>query len=111
MRTRGDNKAHWLAYLLPNPAVLGLIPCVPRIFSEEKIINVAEVNHWHWLEERVQCLENVDQTHLVPASGRQVLQKKYAQKPFVHYVSCNFLHCRLGFFFVLFAWFLLFYVV
>ena len=41
-----------------------------------KIINLAEVNQQCWLEESGQWLENVDQTHLVLASGKPVLQKK-----------------------------------
>ena len=48
--------------------------CAQKI-SEEKIINIAEVNQWRWLEESVQWLENVDQTHLVLASGKPELQK------------------------------------
>ena len=43
--------------------------------SEEKIIDVAEVNQLHWLEESGQWLENVGQTHLVLASSKPVLQK------------------------------------
>ena len=40
--------------------------------SREKII----VNQRCWLEEGVQCLENVDRTHLVLSSGKSVLQKR-----------------------------------
>ena len=36
--------AQWLAYLLPDPAAPGLIPCVPKRISEGKIVDVAEVN-------------------------------------------------------------------
>ena len=43
--------------------------------SEEKIINVAEVKQRRWLEESGQWLENVDQTHLVLASGKPIQQK------------------------------------
>ena len=32
-------------------------------------------DQWHWLEESGHRLENVDQTHLVLASGKLVLQK------------------------------------
>ena len=39
------------------------------------IIEVGEVNQWHWLEESGQWFENVDPTHLVLASGKPVLQK------------------------------------
>ena len=38
--------AHWLAYLLPHPAARGLIPSIPPENSEEKIVDVAEVNKW-----------------------------------------------------------------
>ena len=46
-----------------------------RNFFAGNIIDVAEVNQLHWLEESRQWLENVDQTHLVLASGKPVLQK------------------------------------
>ena len=41
----------------------------------EKIIGVAEVNQWCWLEESGQWLQNVDRTHLLLASGKPVLKK------------------------------------
>ena len=65
--------AQWLEYLLLDPAARGLIPIYP-IFSEEKIINIAEVNQPLWLEESGQRVENVDWTHLELASGKPVLQ-------------------------------------
>ena len=40
-------------------------------------IDVAEVNQQHWLEESGRWFANVDQTHLVLASGKPVLQKKF----------------------------------
>ena len=43
------------------------------MFSDGKIIDIAEVNQWRWLEESGQWLENVDRTHLVLASGKPVL--------------------------------------
>ena len=55
----------WLAYLLPDPAAPGLIPSIPKIFSEKNIAQVGEVNQWCWLEESGQWLENVDRTHQV----------------------------------------------
>ena len=45
------------------------------IFSEENLVDVAEVNQWRWLEESRQWLENVDQTHLAPAGANLVIQK------------------------------------
>ena len=46
----GDSKAQWLAYLLLDPAAPGLIPSVLKKISEEKVVNVAEVNQWRSLE-------------------------------------------------------------
>ena len=60
--------------------MLGLIPRVPEKNFRGKIIDVAEVNQQHWIEERGQWLENVDRTHLVLSSGKPVLQKKILQK-------------------------------
>ena len=54
---------------------LGSIPSVHKIFSEEKIVDVAEVNHWRCLEESGQRLENVDQTHRELTSAKLELQK------------------------------------
>ena len=51
----GGSVAQWLASLLPDPAVLGLIP-VPEI------VNVAEVNQQRCFVESGVWLENVDQT-------------------------------------------------
>ena len=44
-------------------------------FDSQKIVNIAEVNQRHSLEEREQRLKNVDQSYLVLVSGRLVLQK------------------------------------
>ena len=55
-----------------HPAAPGSIPGIPS-FSEEFILDVAEVNRWRWLQERGQWLENVDKTHLNLAS--QYLKK------------------------------------
>ena len=60
--------------------LLGLIPRVPEKNFRGKIIDVAEVNQQHWIEERGQWLENVDRTHLVLASGKPVLQKKFFRR-------------------------------
>ena len=57
-----------------DPAALGLIPSIPQKIAEEKIVNVAEVNQWRWLEESGQWLENFDQTHKVLASGSERLE-------------------------------------
>ena len=40
-----------------------------------KIVDVADVNLWRCLEKSGQWLENVDQTHLVLASCKLVIQK------------------------------------
>ena len=70
------NIAQWLAYLLLHPDAPGLIPSIPEIISEEKFVDVAEVNQLRCLEESGQWLDNVDQIHLVLASGKLVLQKE-----------------------------------
>ena len=57
------------------PSCTGFDSSVPKKISEEKIIDVAEINQWRWLEANGLWLENVDRTHLVPASGKPVLQK------------------------------------
>ena len=54
--------------LVTHSGAPGLVPGVPS-----KIVDVAEVNQWCCLEESGQWLENVDQTHLVVASGKLVL--------------------------------------
>ena len=61
--------------MLPDPAAPNLIPSILEIFSEEKIVDVAEVNQQRCLEESGQWLENVDRTHPPLASGKPVLQK------------------------------------
>ena len=60
-------------------SILASSPSCPGFNSQNfirgKIIDVAEVNQCCWLEESEHWLENVDQTHLVLASGSPVLQK------------------------------------
>ena len=69
------SKARWLEYLILNPAVLVWIPSALKIFSWERIVNVAEVNQQRCLEESGQWLENVNRTHLHGTSGKLVIQK------------------------------------
>ena len=73
-----DSIAQRLAYFHPDPTELGSIPSIPEIFSAKKIIDYAKVNQWCCSEESGQCLENVDPTHLVLASGKLVQQKMLA---------------------------------
>ena len=40
----GSSIAQWLANFLLGPAAIGLIPSIPEIFSQETIVDVAEVN-------------------------------------------------------------------
>ena len=49
----------------------------PKKFKVTSISDVAEVNQQHWLEESGRWFANVDQTYLVLASGKPVLQKKF----------------------------------
>ena len=45
-----------------------------KVFRRKNIA-IADVNKQRWLEESGQWLENVDRTHLVLSSGKQVQQK------------------------------------
>ena len=47
-----------------------------RTFSEEKLVDVAEVSQRHCSEEIGQWLEYVNQTHLVLVTGKLALQKR-----------------------------------
>ena len=62
-------------YLLPYAVAPGLIPSIHEFFSEEKVVNVAEIKQWRCLKESGQWLENVDRTHIVLASVKLVPQK------------------------------------
>ena len=68
----GGSIAKWLTYLYPDPAALGLIPSIPKKLSVGNNVNSSEVNQRRHLEESEQWLENVDQTHIVLASGKLV---------------------------------------
>ena len=48
-----------LAYLVSGPAALGSIPSVPEFFSEEKNVNVVQVNQRPCLKESEEWPENV----------------------------------------------------
>ena len=58
-----------------------MIPSSPELFLDEKIVSAAEVNQRHCLEESGQWHENVDQTQLVLARGKLVLQTTIAKPP------------------------------
>ena len=60
--------------MLLDPAASGLTPSVPESVSDDKFVDV-EVNQQLCLEESGHWLENVDQNHLVLASGKPELQK------------------------------------
>ena len=79
---QGGSIAQWLAYLLTDSPASGLTPNGPETCSDEKIVDVAEVNQWHCLEECEQRLETVAQTHLVLASGTLVLQTSISARKF-----------------------------
>ena len=63
------------AYLLLDPAAPGLIPSVPEIISEGKIVDAPEVNQWCCLEESVLRLENVFPTDLELTIGKLELKR------------------------------------
>ena len=74
--SHGGIIAQWLAYLLADSAAPCFNTSVPKKFSEEKYKPIAEVNLWRLLKESVEWPENVDQSHLVLASGKLVAGKK-----------------------------------
>ena len=69
---RGGSIPQWLAFLLPDPVAPGLIPGIPEILSDEKIVDYVEVNQQWCLEERGQWLDNVGWTYLVLVNGKLV---------------------------------------
>ena len=58
-----------------NQLPLVRFPVFPYKNSTKKIADVTEVNQKRSLEESREWFETVDQTHLVLASGKQILQK------------------------------------
>ena len=56
--------------LASDPPALGSISDIPQKIFRGKIVDVAEVNQRHCLEESGLWLENVDRTHLVLTSGK-----------------------------------------
>ena len=74
--------------LLASPLPRVRFPLPPNFFIWKKIVDVAEINQRHCLEESGQWLENVDQTRLVLASGKLVLQKVESK------TSSAFVNCR-----------------
>ena len=64
-----------VSILASRPSCPGFDSLIPKKFSEEKNVDVAEVYQRRCLEESGQWLENVARTHLVLASGKPVLQK------------------------------------
>ena len=54
-----------------------------QFFSEEKIVDIAEVNQRRCLEESGQWFEKAEQTYLLLASGKLVLQKSLCKKTLV----------------------------
>ena len=70
----GGRIVQYLADLLLDPTALGLISSIPEFFSEEKIVNVAEINQRCCLDESGQWYENFDWTDLVLPSGKLVLK-------------------------------------
>ena len=69
------------------PAAPSLTPSIPEFFSGAKIVDVAEVYRWCYLEESEQWLENAFQTHHVLVSGKLALQKTF--ELFVSMVSAT----------------------
>ena len=65
--------AQWIAYLLPTLQPRIQIPAFPIFFSDEFLMLLSLTDGT--VLKSGQRLDNVDQTHLVLASGKLVLQK------------------------------------
>ena len=76
----------WLVFLLFHPADLCSMLRVPK---KLKSIDVAEVYQWCCLEESEQWIENVNQIHQVPASGKLVLNKILLHNPWMEFGLCS----------------------
>ena len=70
-RGRGQLHSKEVAFLLLTQQPWVWFSVFPKIYFD-----VVEIYRWRWLEESGQMLENVDQTHLVLASDKLVLQKR-----------------------------------
>ena len=70
----GGSIAQWLAYLLPDPAATCSNPSIPENF--QRIFFLTLLRLFNSVESG-QRLENVDQTHPILASNKQVPQKKW----------------------------------
>ena len=57
------------------PGPLGLVPSIPKIFQRKILSLLLRLINGAALGDSGEWLENVDCTHLVPASGKLVLQK------------------------------------
>ena len=71
----GVQQSTMVSILACGPSCPSLIPRIPDNFSEEKIVDVAEVDQGRCLEESGQRLESVHPTHLELAISKLVLQK------------------------------------
>ena len=72
----GGSIAQLLAYLLPDLAAPGSMPSITQKISEEKIVDVAEVNQWRSSEESGQWLENVDPTYQSSTSKKLIIEHR-----------------------------------
>ena len=61
--------------LASGPSCPELIPRVPKMFAEEKIVDVAEVDQQRFIEESGEWVKML--IHLDLDSGKLVLQKKF----------------------------------
>ena len=69
-------EAKWLARLLPGPAAPGSVPSIHEKFSDDKIVDVVEVNQWSYLKQTLPWLENVNLIHLELSSVTKKVEVK-----------------------------------
>ena len=66
------------------------VQALPNFFFRGKLIDVAEVNQWPWLEESGQQLfNNRDRTHQVLTRGKPVLQKRMTRHSHPPHRQCR----------------------
>ena len=74
LRGGGGRIAQWLAFMLPDPAALGLTNIIHKKISEERNVHFAEVYQWCCLDESGLWLEIFYRTHISLTIGKLALQ-------------------------------------
>ena len=65
-----------------------------RNYFRGKLIGVTQINYGRWFEESGQWLENVDQTHIVLASGKPQQEKRKRSSLATNWASLSMMFLR-----------------